>query len=113
MASFWADQINKKGHWASREIEHKILDLLGGLFKGDSGGRSGEGALAMIGRGFSGVFEAHPGIPVPLVPDSPLLLGSQRFSRRSEPAPGGDENGVPFTGPGPPGAAVHRRRPGV
>ena len=52
----------------SREFEHKILGLFGGFFRGDSGdfrGRGGEGAFSMIWRGSSGVFEAHPGTPVP------------------------------------------------
>jgi len=37
----------------SREFEHKILGLFGGLFSGDSGdfrGRGGEGALSTIAR---------------------------------------------------------------
>jgi len=52
------------------------LGLFGGFFSGDSGDfrvRGGEGALSTIGRGSSGVFEAHPGTPVPSVPYSGSL----------------------------------------
>ena len=41
---------------------------MGGLFSGDWGdfrGRGGEGVFSVIWRGSSGVFEAHPGTPVP------------------------------------------------
>ena len=48
----------------SRQFWHKIFGLLVGLFSVDSGGfrgRGGEGALSTIGRGSSGVLEAHRG----------------------------------------------------
>ena len=57
----------------SRKFEHKILGLFWGLFSGDSGGfrgRGREGALSTIGQGSSGLFEAHPGTPVPPAPYS-------------------------------------------
>jgi len=49
------------------------LGFVWGRFSGDSGdfrGRGGEGALSTIGRGSSGVFEAHRGTPVPSAPYS-------------------------------------------
>ena len=52
----------------SRESWHRILHLFGSLFRGDSGnlgGRGGEGAFTMIWRNYSGVFESHPGTPIP------------------------------------------------
>jgi hypothetical protein len=57
----------------SREFEHKILCLFGGLFSGDSGdfrGRVGEGAVSTICRGPAGVLKAHRGTPVPSAPYS-------------------------------------------
>ena len=56
------------------------MGLFGGLFSGDSGGfrgRGGEGALSTIWRGPAGVFEAHPGTPVPSAPYSPSFLTTE------------------------------------
>jgi hypothetical protein len=44
---------------------------------GDFGGRGGEGAVSTIERGSSGVFEAHPGTPVPSAPYSPSFLTTE------------------------------------
>jgi hypothetical protein len=53
----------------SREIAHKILCLLGDLFSKDSGISGVETARGeRIGRIRSGVFEVHPGTPVPYAP---------------------------------------------
>ena len=64
----------------SREFVHKILCLFWGRFSGDSGdfrGRGGEGAFSTIWRGSSGVFEAHPGTPVPSAPYSPSFITTE------------------------------------
>ena len=55
------------------KFEHEILCSFRGFFSGDSGDfrrRGGEGAFSMIWRGSSGVFESHPGTPVPSAPYS-------------------------------------------
>ena len=41
---------------------------------GGFSGRGGEGVFSVIGRGSSGVFEAHPGTPVPSTPYSPFFF---------------------------------------
>lgn len=69
--SLWGGSIIQKDNCVSREFAHKILCLFGGLFSGDAGdfrGRGGERAFSTIWRGSSGVFEAHPGTPVPCAP---------------------------------------------
>jgi len=48
--------------------------------------RGGEGEFSMIGRCSSGVFEAHPGTPVPSAPDSPSLLTTEGKCPRGSPA---------------------------
>ncbi len=62
------------------EFEHKMLGLLGGHFSEDSEdfrGRGGEGVFSTICRGPAGVFEAHPGTPVPSAPHSPSFITTE------------------------------------
>ena len=56
------------------------MDLFGDLFSRGSGqfeGRGGEGAFSTIWGGSSGVFEAHPGTPVPSAPYSPFFITTE------------------------------------
>ena len=53
------------------------MALIEGFISGDSGdfrGRGGVGALSEIGRGSTGVFKAHPSIPIPSAPFPHLFL---------------------------------------
>jgi len=78
--------IDKNSLWGGLNIQKRELCVKGilaqdlgfvrGLFSWDSGdfrGRGGEGAFATIGRGPSGVFEAHRGTSVPPAPYSGSL----------------------------------------
>ena len=66
-----------QGNFSQQGILAQDLGFFGGRFSGDSGGfggRGGEGALSMIWRGPSGIFEAHRCTPVPPAPYSPSFI---------------------------------------